>query len=338
MAAVTEIIDFLPVNTSIYPVERNEKLLLQTPNPQGRKYWRDYPLLQAVNLSLEFSPAQFAPPRDIFGGDFLRLEWQQMNFRQPFYHRNADVDEISYQVYGKRTLMTEFGSVELLPGDFSRIPVAVAHDNHGEEDVHILFYVHAPVTELGSVNRASEYLMPPYKGWEASNVNEVTTECLGARGCDIAVSLADELTILNRPLSNQPSTGQIITVLRANGLAQPQTEWVYQSVHVWIGVVKHTLSTQDIYHRHCRADSIQCQLQGRRTLITQRGILEVEPGDFLSIPRGCAYTSVTGEESKYISVLTDKETPMSSEGSKTASPTTIQRVIAIRQQLERIQS
>ncbi|KAB8213579.1 hypothetical protein BDV33DRAFT_184482 [Aspergillus novoparasiticus] len=114
-----------------------------------------------------------------------------MDFRQPFYHRNMDVDEISLQVHGERTLMTELGTVELRPGDWSRIPVGIAHDNYGRKEIHLLFYIVAPVVEAGSITSTSERKEVPFDGWTASTkAIEMVTECLGARGCDLAVSLS----------------------------------------------------------------------------------------------------------------------------------------------------
>lgn len=111
MKTVTEILDPFPVDGNIHKLKRREDLLLQVPPPTAMKLWRTHDPLVAVHFPQQYIPAKFAPPRDIYAGDFLRLEWQQMNARQPFYHRNADVDEISYQVSGERTLMTELGSV-----------------------------------------------------------------------------------------------------------------------------------------------------------------------------------------------------------------------------------
>lgn len=329
MAIVTEFIDAYPSESTAYQVKRNEELLLQQPEPSHMKLWRDYDLLGALHFPLEYKPAKFSPPRDVYGGDFMRIEWQQMDFRQPFYHRNADVDEISYQVCGSRILMTELGSVDLLPGDFARIPVAVAHDNYGRNDIHLLFYIHGPAKECGKVSNKTELKLPPFEGWESKTVTELMTECLGARGCDISVSLADETLLLNRPEELAMNENKI-NVFRAEQWG-PETEWLYKSEHVWIGTVRLDRVNGNLYHRHRQAEAIQIQLSGHRTLISQRGVIELEPGDFVSIPRGCSYTSVTTGESIHISVLTAKETPPKAVVTKKAKPTTAALVAEIRE-------
>ncbi len=63
------------------------------------------PPLSVVHYPQEYREVSFAPPRGVYENDEIRVEWQTMNSRQPFYHRNCGVDEISYQSAGERTLM-----------------------------------------------------------------------------------------------------------------------------------------------------------------------------------------------------------------------------------------
>lgn len=300
MTIVTELIDALPYHETIRKVDRNEHLLLKKPEPGAMKLWHDYDMLGVIHFPQNYIPSKFAPPIGVYECDNLRLEFQKMNARQPFYHRNADVDEISYQVTGPRTLMTEIGSVELRPGDFSRIPVGVAHDNYGREEVHLLFYIHAPVKENCPSTKTSKHVVPPFEGWEAKPANEIMTECLGAPGRDIAVSMTDEEMLLNTPIRSK--SDEAIQVLQAKE-AGPETEWMYKSAHVWIGSTHVKDAEGKTYRRHCRAEEIQYQVSGRRTLVTQRGTVTLEPADFVSIPNGCAFTDVASGESTHITVL-----------------------------------
>jgi uncharacterized cupin superfamily protein len=231
-------------------------------------------------------------------------------------NNNADVDEISYHVAGERTLITEKGSVDLEPGDFARIPVSVAHDNRGVQDVHLLFYIPAHVTECVSAARTTEYKVPPFPGWEANSKSiEMMTECLGARGCDVCVSLSDEKMLLDAAKEDPDP----IRVLRADPDRSGETEWLYKSALVWLGSTTFNRTQRQVYTRHRRADEIQCQVNGRRTLVTQRGTIDLEPGDFIGIPLGTAFTHVVKEKSTHISVLTRWPAPPKPEYSKTAS-------------------
>lgn len=146
-----------------------------------------------------------------------------------FTTNRKDLFKISYHVSRERTLITEKGSVDLRVGDFARIPVAVAHDNRGSDDVHLLFYIPAPVTECIPPTRTTEYTVQPLPGWEPGVITEIMTECLGAMGCDVCVSLTDE-----KMLSDTAKTDLVpITVLRPS--RSSATEWLYKSELVWLG-------------------------------------------------------------------------------------------------------
>ena len=332
MNQVTQIIDALPENEHVVRVLRREDLLLRTPPPLAMMRWRDHELLAVTHFSQQWKPMKFAPPRDVFSCDTLRLEWQQMDNRQPFYHRNADVDEISYQVDGDRTLMTELGTVELRPGDFSRIPVGIAHDNWGRKEVHLLMYAHAPAVEAGRIVSEAVVKGEPFGGWKPNpDAIEMTTECLGAAGCDIAVSHVDEDLLLHGGLQETTDPRSSKLVVQRADTQNAAVEWVYKSAKVWIGNMILSDAKGDIYYTHRRATAIHCQISGSRTLVSQRGIVELQPGDFVSIPRGSAYTSICRGASSHIVILVADDPVLKADISKRAAPTTIESVAKVRE-------
>jgi mannose-6-phosphate isomerase-like protein (cupin superfamily) len=322
MSLVTHIFDALPESENTIEVQRKENLLLFTPPPTAMKLWSMPEPLRAVNFAQEFIPTKFAPPIDIFAGKAMRLEWQQMNNRQPFYHRNMDVDELSYQVSGERCLMTELGTVELRAGDFSRIPVGIAHDNFGRKEVHLLFYVHGPSIETGIVTAEGEKKEVPFKGFVLNGTHtEMITECMGERGCDLAVCNVDEQLIL----SGEVKADEKLLVQRSSG-TQTGTEWLYKSPKVWIGCEKLQNALGVSYTTHRKAVAVHYQIGGRRTLVSQHGTIELVPGDFVSIPVGCGYTSISAGESTHLVVLCKGDLKLLARATKTAKPTTIELV------------
>jgi uncharacterized cupin superfamily protein len=329
MATVSEVFDALPEAPGEITVQRREDLLLSYPEPTSMKLWREFEPLTATHLPTDFRPAKFAPPRDVYGGKTLRLEWQQMDNRQPFYHRNMDVDEMSYQVSGERTLMTEVGTAELCPGDFSKIPVGIAHDNYGRKEVHLLFYVIAPTTDVGSNQTVAKRKQVPFENFTANpKSTEMVTECLGARGCDLSVSLIDEALLLGGPINTDAQL-----VVQRPVASRPGVEWLYKSLNVWIGHVQLNASRGEVYRCHRRADAIHYQISGTQTLVTQQGTLELGPGDFVNVPRGCAYTSIAAESSRHILILSTEEIPLLAEPTKTAAIYSHERIDAVRQGL-----
>jgi uncharacterized cupin superfamily protein len=331
MPIVTELLDAFPIDETICQLQRDEELLLTKPDakamPGGVKMWRDHDLLYAYTFPTKYVPSKFALPRGVFESEHVHIEWQKMNFRQPFYHRNVDVDEIGYHISGERTLITEKGSVDLQVGDFARIPVGVAHDNRGVEDVHLIFYIPAPVNECITPSRKAEFKMPPFPGWEGKAVVEMMTDCLGSAHCDVSVSLADERKLLEAAISDP----EPLTVLRASNSAE--TEWIYKSPFVWLGSTTLSKTNGRVYKRHRRADEMQYQVKGQRTLVTQRGTLELEAGDFVNIPLGCAFTDIVHGDSTHLSVLSRWPAPPKQDGSKVAVETTIELVAKLRKEI-----
>ncbi|MFB4300294.1 hypothetical protein [Actinomadura sp. NTSP31] len=314
MGTVKESFEAFPFDAPPRLFQRREEQLLGDPHtpPGGPPRGRDHPPIEVVHFDAEYVRRAFAPPRGVYESDFMRLEWQTMNGRQPFYHRNCDVDEMSFQVAGVRSLMTEFGTVDLVPGDFSRIPVGVAHDNYGREDIHVLFYVPAPVVEAVPADRTSEMAIPPFEGWEPAEVNEMITECLAGPGHDIVLAPADERALLEQA---EGETGRI-QVLRPGDAAG--TTWLYRSSHVLIGRTVAEASDGRVYRRIRNAEEIQYQTSGRRTLVTQRGTVPLEPGDFVKVPAGIAFTSIHHEPSTHLTVASARPVPQVSEATRTA--------------------
>ncbi len=314
MSIVTEIIDGFPGDRPIRHIERNEPMLFQKPAQNPMKLWeQDVPPLPVYRFTSKYEPVRFAPPRGVFEGPSLRLEWQTINGRQPFYHRNTDVEEIGFQVWGERTQMTELGTIELLPGQFSCIPVGIAHDNYGREDIHLILYLHGPVQACVPAAVLGEYVDPAFPGWEPKMMPEVTTHCLGGPHCDVAVGMVDEVMLLK-------TTQRIEEKLPLHEPPQiaGQTEWMYKAPKVWIGHTILEAGSARVYTRHMCADEIQYQFAGTRTLLTQRGAVTLEPGEFVKIPFGCAFSSAAQGDSKHVSVLTSDKTTAVPEPFRTA--------------------
>ncbi len=302
---VDEIIDGFPTNRPVRTIKRDEKRFFDKPDPALMRFvTADVQPLGVYKFISKYEPVRFSPPRGVFEGPFLRLEWQTINGRQPFYHRNADVDEIGFQICGERTQLTELGTVELRPGQFSSIPVGVGHDNYGREDIHLIFYLHGPVEACVPPVELGEYKTPPFPGWEQRPMLEISTLCLGGPHCDVAYSVIDESLLLQAATRFEEK----MAVLEAPATTG-HVEWIYKAPRIWIGHTNLEPSGTRSYTRHLCADEIQYQVSGRRTLITQRGIVELEAGEFVCIPLGCAFASISQEPSQHVSLLTSENTP-----------------------------
>ena len=228
MAIVHEKFDVFPFIEPPRVLRRDERELLSRAVPKVPGVsWDPIPPLKVVTFDQAYQEGAFIPPRILWEGETGRIEWMQMNFRQPMYHRNLDVDEMSYQIRGDRTLMTELGTVELRDGDFVRIPVGIAHDNFGRRSSHILWYFPTPMVDTADVVRSGEVLIPPFEGWSADVVNEVHTDCLGGRHCDRAVQLSDERLILEQANDEAERLRVLSSDVAANDIS-----WIWRGIGV----------------------------------------------------------------------------------------------------------
>jgi uncharacterized cupin superfamily protein len=291
-------------------MQRREALLLAEPL-RGPGPKRDYAMLPVAHFPTRFEPGPFAPPRGVVENEFVRVEWQTMDARQPFYHRNCGVDELSYQVDGDRTVMTEWGSVDVVPGDFTRLPDGVAHDNLGRRDIHLLFYVPGPAAQLLPAVRRADARLPPFPGWQAATINELVTQGLAGPGQDQVMSPTDEQLLLETACSHADR----LEVLRP-GPSHEGTTWVYRTAEFMLGRVCASASKGTRYFRHVNACEMQYQLAGSRMLLTQRGSVELMPGDVVCIPRGVAFTSVHDQASSHLVLASTRELQLVAQAPK----------------------
>jgi mannose-6-phosphate isomerase-like protein (cupin superfamily) len=302
MTEVLQRIDAFPFEEPVHAIERVEALLLADPLPSPMKRLRDHPPIGVIHFGDRYVEQAFAPPRGVYETADLRVEWQNMNGRQPFYHRNCGVDELSYQVCGERTVLTELGCLELASGEFSRIPDGIAHDNFGRQDVHLLFYIPASVTEQVDAARASAFMEVPFPGWKPVIINELTTERAGGPGQDLMLAPVDEALLLQHAQTDQRQ----LQVLSPSGEG---LQWLYRSDAAALGRVSARQSGGTVYTMHRNADEIQYQVSGERLLVTQRGAVRLQAGDFVQVPAGVAFTSIHSQASEHLVLATRHHIP-----------------------------
>jgi len=167
----------------------------------------------------------------------------------------------------------------------------VAHDNWGRQEIHLLFYVQDRMQELLPTVRRSEPHV--FRDWQPATV----TEMLGDGNVRV-FQQSDE-----RLLTEQVHADERRLLVSRVADGQTGTTWVWQSPDVWIGMTRLAASPGTAYQRHRLAEEVQYQVAGRRTLISQHGCAELEPGDFVKLPRGCAFTSLCEGEASYITLL-----------------------------------
>jgi quercetin dioxygenase-like cupin family protein len=135
----------------------------------------------------------------------------------------------------------------------------------------------------------------------------------------------DEQRLLDQALQEKAR----LNVLR--GPEAPGITWLYEAETARIGTVTLPAGTDGKqYRRTVDADEIQYQISGKRTVVTQRGIAELEPGDFLRIPLGIAHTSICAERTEFLIVHSGRELPQIAETTRTANAYSPEHLAAVR--------
>lgn len=155
------------------------------------------------------------------------------------------------------------------------------------------------------------------------------TNCLGVLHCEIAACLT-----LEEPILKLSAYSKMMNVLRAKeGLEC--TTWMYKPAHFWIGLTNSagksvtndaSQSSGRTCPRHRSCEEIQYQISGTRNIISQRGTMELMPGDFINIPLGLAFTEVCDGESTHVTVLSSNLTPAAAPIVERAKDTTAERI------------
>lgn len=321
-------------------VLRDEALMLKGPQPGSRRPLPVGPpreaapaaatppsiakhdIIEVVNAPMVWPKRPFSPPLALFENDDILMEHQDMNGRQPFYHRNTEVDEISYQVSGLRQLVTDIGSVELVPGDVVRIPVGVAHDNWGREDIHLLFYVAAPVgLELPAVRFSGPH---EFRDWAPA----IVPERISARGGAVDILIDEKLL-----LSNAAKDTRRLQVAHVDPQAERDAvQCLYRSALFRLAFASIVKDEGRDYRRNLNFDEVQIQLRGTRTLITDIGCVDLEPGDFVRIPAGIAHASLGGSGA-WLQMQSAKPLRRLAEASKQAELRSKEQIDALRASL-----
>lgn len=145
----------------------------------------------------------------------------------------------------------------------------------------------------------------------------------GDVGHDIAVFPADETLLLER-MHAEPDRMRVHSLGDCAG-----TTWIYATPTIRLGYVNTTAGDGGRrYRRTLDADEIQYQVSGIRTLVTQRGIVELRPGDFVRIPLGLAHAGIPHQRSTHVSLLSHLELPQVIETTRTADPYSPERLAA----------
>lgn len=233
---------------------------------------------------------------------------------QESFRRHIDFDTVYFQFAGKTSLETEFGMVEMAPGDIVLVPEGIAHRATGTADSLRWFaFVVAPFTHfMTPEDQTSEteftltrhggpnWTIPAGSAEKQKRSGRVPEHMInwfdGPNDSTIIERDYESLVGASSTLIHEASSG--IRHLRAfdtfkdiAGLsgAPPAT---FRAPHIEIKTYN-IIGEQFAFHRALRSEEVRIQFRGEALDLSELENVHVAPGETTVIPRGIAHSVIT---------------------------------------------
>ena len=281
--------------------EREKETLVGAAHSSRRNYpkFRPFDMLGGPNQALPL----------LVNAD-MRIGVDSVVGTQPRFRRNCDYDLLLFQFAGRTALETEYGPVELGPGELALIPGGVAHRSSGTADCLRLYAeLRDPmVPNYGPDQYAShsEFEMLREGGplWPAPNGAAPAPTDRVIEELAIWDETPDQYTLLERDygdVAGGGSGGYGVLKLRAFdffteivGQRGPGPRLMESATsHVEVYNIE---GPQFGFHRALRSEEVGLQFRGVGHNMSEFGEEDILPGEMYFVPLGIAHSVVGREE------------------------------------------
>jgi mannose-6-phosphate isomerase-like protein (cupin superfamily) len=276
-------------------VERDEDGLIGT----VRVGQRPMPRIRVFDL-LESQPGGGSQAL-VWDGETLRIAAEQVKGREPGLTRAADYDLIFFQFSGSSAIESEYGSIELEPGDVALIPAGIAHRTTGKGECLRLRAMSKEAVNLG-VDAEKPLTETRFK---VSHSEPLTAR--NGSGAEENGRLLEHITFWDPTsdlwIERRPAElvgcvkegGRGLKKLRAfdyftgmTGKGGARAPVLYTGEEFRIDVYN-LEGQQRGFHRGLDEDEVWFQFRGHAVNDTEWGIVELDPGEMSYVPRGIAH-------------------------------------------------
>lgn len=232
---------------------------------------------------------------------------------QENFTRNIDFDTVYFQFAGTTSLETEFGEIEMAPGELLVIPEGIAHRSTGSADsLRWFIYARTPFTAFqADENHTSEtsFTVTRHNGpdWKIEpgkerpikegRVNEVMV-CWDDKPDDLTIIARDYGSLVGVSSLNPRESASGLRKLRAfdlfGGIAgtAKMDGPIIQSPTLEVKTYN-IIGEQFAFHRALRSEEVRIQFRGRGLDMSELENMMVYPGRVTVIPRGIAHSVIT---------------------------------------------
>ncbi len=279
-------------------VERDEDALIGT----VRAGQRPIPRIRVFDLLESGANAGGSSQTLVWEGATLRIAAEQVRGQESALTRAADYDLILLQFCGSSTVQTEYGAVELEPGEIALIPAGISHRSAGKGECLRLRVMTREAVNLG---------VDPEKPLSETRFKVVRSEPRAA--ADGRGPATNEDRVLEHTSFWDPASdvwierkcseligcvkegGRGLKKLRAfdyftgmTGKGGARAPVLYTGNEFRVDVYN-LEGQQRGFHRGLDEDEIWFQFRGHAVNDTEWGIVELDPGEMAYIPRGISH-------------------------------------------------
>jgi mannose-6-phosphate isomerase-like protein (cupin superfamily) len=280
-------------------VERDEDALIGT----VRAGQRPMPRIRVFDLLQNEAAVSGQSQVLVWDGETLRIAAEQVKGKERGLTRAADYDIVFVQFSGSSAIESEYGAVELEPGEIALIPAGIAHRStaKGEclrlrvmskETVNLGVDPEKPLSEsrfkvvhsdpLPSQNGAGPATADDGRGLEHVSFWDPASDIWIERKCaDLIGSVKEGGRGLKKLRAFDYFTGM-------TGKGGAKAPVLYTGNEFRIDVYN-LEGQQRGFHRGLDEDEIWFQFRGHAVNDTEWGIVELDPGEMTYVPRGIAH-------------------------------------------------
>jgi quercetin dioxygenase-like cupin family protein len=232
---------------------------------------------------------------------------------QPEFRRHIDFDTVYLQFAGRTNLETEFGEIEMRPGDLVHIPEGIAHRATGSAD-SLIWFAHAvePFTHF-----MTEEDQVSHTEFEVTRIGG--PDWVIATGCEQPQKSGklrermicwhdrpDDVTLIERDYDELVGSTSTQMREKVSGIRKLRCFDLFKEIAGTSGEPKpvfrgrfleiktyNIIGEQFAFHRGLRSEEVRIQFRGSAMDMSELGNAQAAPGLVTVIPRGIAHSVVT---------------------------------------------
>lgn len=252
----------------------------------------------------------------VLENDDQRIGVESVVGAQAEFRRHVDFDTVYFQFAGRTSIETEFGEVELGPGELVFIPEGIAHRSTGSaQSLRWFAFVEEPFrrfqdSESYTSDTAFEVIRHNGPAWTIPAGREKPQK--GGRVKEVMIcwnDKPDDFTVAERDYDYLAGASSLSRTEKISGIRKLRVFDVFKNIAGKGGSVEPLLQSpfleiktyniigeQIAFHRALRSEEVRIHFRGNALDMSEIENVSMVPGAVTVIPRGIAHSVITEPE------------------------------------------